>query len=121
VVLHGSVGLDVEPEGRLLEPALRLIATQEELARVAAGGGSATRLAVAKEAVLKAAGGRYTQLKQVSLGTEMGCFAEVGYWLQYPDLGAGYVAALDLSESCPALQPVYWEPTQLLKRFLASG
>lgn len=114
VVADSPVGFDVEPAGRLTPQALRLIASAGERARVEAGELTATAMAVAKEAAVKALGGRYTQLSDVALGRDEASFAGTALYLEWPQLAPGHVAVLAHAVRRPAAAPVYVPAHELL-------
>ncbi len=116
VARDGAIGLDVEPEGALAAAALRLVASAAERARVEAGALTATALAVAKEAVVKALGGSYAELGAVTLGEG---------WADYRGrrlvlhelvlaLAPGHVAMLADTAVRAAPRPLYVSPEELL-------
>ena len=114
VCRDGTVGFDVEPQGRLSPAALRLIASEEERARVAAGWRTPTEIAVAKEAVVKAFGATYADLAEVRLDEVQAHFRGQRVRLEAVLIGAGHVAALADSLQRPPTAPRYVDPLQLL-------
>lgn len=121
VVSCGRIGFDVEPQGRLEPAALRRIASAPERARVDAGGWTATEVAVAKEAVVKAFGATYADLAEVILGDGEAWFRGERLHLDAVFIGAGHVATLADSLDRPPGAPRYVDPLQLLGSWRAKS
>lgn len=84
VAARGSViGFDLERQQAVAASDLRLVATSREREAMAAGRLSASRLWVAKEAVLKAAGGSVREAGAVQIEPPTGHLHGVSYHLQW--------------------------------------
>jgi phosphopantetheinyl transferase len=101
-----AIGIDLEPPGRLAPRALRLVLSAAE--RAALGDDvDATAIWTCKEAVIKAAGGRFADLRRAAVAGASGELDGRRFHLQQQVLDGGILLAIASSEPLAAV-PVRW-------------
>lgn len=107
-----TIGIDLEPAGRVrLQSIRRVLTAAEERALVA--GGDATRLWTGKEAVLKAAGASLADAASVEVEGQGGRIGEQHFHLQQLTLDGGVVLTLATSELLAVAVP-QWVAEEVL-------
>jgi 4'-phosphopantetheinyl transferase len=89
-----SVGIDVEPAGRVSLATVRRVASGAEIASHGETAQGATRLWTRKEAVVKAAGGTVFDAGKVAVFQTHAEFRDRLWYFAGPDVLAGHVCAI---------------------------
>ncbi len=105
-----AIGIDLEPPGRLAPRALRLVLSEAERSAMPASA-DATATWTCKEALIKAAGGRFADLKRAEVAGSSGLLDGRRFHLQQQVLEGGILLAIASSEPLDTV-PVHWVPEQ---------